>query len=85
MRELKVENQVREKEKILRFIKSHVFYPSYLEDQLVREFAMVLRIKSLPYGKLFSWKDEDGSCKFAVIYRGVVSIEYQWKRNIQIA
>jgi hypothetical protein len=51
----------------------------------MKEFAMVLRIKHLPYNKTFNWKDDDGSLKLAVIYRGVISIEYQWKRTVQIA
>ena len=32
-----------------------------------------------------NWKDEDGSHKIAVIFRGLLSIEYPWKRNIEVA
>jgi hypothetical protein len=46
---------------------------------------LLIRIKHLPYSKHLNWKDEDGSFKLAVVYKGVISIEYPWKRNIQIA
>lgn len=67
-----------------KFIKSNIFAPYYLEDNFVKEFAMLVRIKKMSYNKLLNWKDEDGSLKIGVVYRGIISIEYQWKRNIQI-
>lgn len=42
-------------------------------------------MKRLKYNKSLNWKDEDHSHKIAAIYRGVVNIEYQWKRNIEVA
>jgi hypothetical protein len=69
---------------MVRFLKQAVFYPFYLEEQLIREFVLLSRIKTLPFGKALNWKDEDGSCKLAVIYRGVIGIEYQWKRRLQL-
>jgi hypothetical protein len=35
---------------------------------------MLSRVKHLSFGKALNWKDEDGSSKLAVIYRGVVGI-----------
>lgn len=46
---------------------------------------MLSRVKSLPFGKSLNWKDEDGSSKLGVVYKGVVGIEYQWKRRLQLA
>ena len=46
---------------------------------------MLSRVKPLPFGKVLSWKDEDGSNKLAVVYKGVVGIEYEWKRRLHLA
>lgn len=78
-------NKQREKDRIVRFLKQSVFYPYYLEEQMLREFTMLSRVKALPFGKILNWKDEDGSCKLAVVYKGVIGIEYQWKRMLKLA
>lgn len=62
-----------------------MFYPYYLQDQHVKEFYPLIRIKRLRYNKYLNWKDQDHSNKIAVIFRGLINIEYQWKRTIQVA
>jgi hypothetical protein len=61
-----------------------LFYPYYLEEEFIKEFAMLTRIKKLGFNKCLNWKDEDGSHKIGIVYKGVISIEYPWKRNVQI-
>ena len=62
-----------------------MFYPYYLEENYVQQFIPLMRIKKLTFNSCLNWKDEDKSLKIGVIFRGVLSIEYQWKRNIEVA
>jgi hypothetical protein len=50
----------------------------------MQEFLPLARIKRLKYGQSLNWKDEDGSHKIGIVYKGLISIEYHWKRNIEV-
>jgi len=44
-----------------------------------------MRIKKLGYNNRLNWKDEDGSHKIGVVFKGILSLEYVWKRKLEIA
>lgn len=69
----------------MKFIKSNIFYPCYLEDELAKEFSGLIRVKHLRYNKCLNWKDDDGSLKLGIVYKGIVGIEFDWKRRVQLA
>lgn len=75
----------RQIETIKKFVKLSLFYPYYIEEQHVQQLISLIRIKKLGYGKALNWKDQDGSHKIGVVFQGTLSIQYPWKRNIQIA
>lgn len=42
---------------IRKFIKRNIFYPSYIQDEFVTEFAYLTRTTKLNLNKTLKWKD----------------------------
>ena len=48
---------MRQKESIRKFIKSHIFYPYYIDEESLKDFAYLIRTAKLRANEAVRWKD----------------------------